>query len=130
MPKGVYQRNKGGGTAAPVFHQQEGNGPVTEVAPNPAQPTKMVAVKLLKNYVPMGHYEIVGHNQPEIKAKDAAGREVIKQEAAFIKGEMAPPPYPGVGYAGKIWAETTIRLPEAEARRLYDSRLAERGFDD
>lgn len=98
---------------------------MTEVAPN----KETIVVKLLKHYVPMGEYEVVGHDRPEITAKDAAGRQVIKQEAAFIAGEMYPAPYPGVGFENKIWAGTHIRLPRDEAKKLYDARKAERPFE-
>lgn len=90
------------------------------------EPAKMFPVKLLKNYRPAGEYEIVGYQQPEMRQKDAAGKMIVVQESKFIEGEMAPPPFPGVGFETKIWAETVLKLPTDEARRLVGKKLAER----
>ena len=92
----------------------------------PVQPSKMFPVKLLKNYRPVGEYDVVGYHRPEKVQKDTAGKMVVVQEAAFVEGEMAPPPFPGVGFATKIWAETVLRLPVDEAKRLVGKHLAER----
>lgn len=102
---------------------------MTQVAPTPAA-EPLVAVTLLNHYVPMGSHEIVGYHQQRIVAKDAGGREIVKQEAAFIPGAMHPPPHPGVGYPNKIWARTVVKLPREEARRLLELKKAERGLDD
>jgi hypothetical protein len=48
------------------------------------------------------------------------------QEAKFIEGEMAPPPYPGVGFLTKVWADTVLKLPMEEAKRLVSKNLASR----
>lgn len=114
MPRGVYERKPkedkmSNETAAPV------------------QPSeKMFPVRLLKNYRPAGEYEVVGYQRPEIKQKDSAGRVSVVQESAFMEGEMSPPPYPGVGFETKIWAETVIKLPMEEAKRLVSKNLAAR----
>jgi hypothetical protein len=93
----------------------------------PVQPSeKLFPVKLLKNYRPAGKYEVVGYHRPEKVQKDTAGKVVVVQEAAFMEGEMSPPPYPGVGFETKVWAETVLRLPVDEAKRLVSKRLAER----
>ena len=114
MPKGVYERK-------PKDEPQMAN----ETAA-PVQPSKMFPVKLLKNYRPAGEYEVVGYHRPELKQKDSAGRVVVVQEAAFIEGEIAPPPFPGVGFETKVWADTVLRLPVDEARGLVGKNLAVR----
>lgn len=115
MPKGVYERKPkdeimSSETAAPV------------------QPSeKLFPVKLLKNYRPASEkFEIVGYHRPERKEKDTAGRMITIEEAAFIEGESAPPPFPGVGFDTKIWAETVVKLPMDEAKRLVSKNLASR----
>jgi hypothetical protein len=113
MPKGVYERKPKEDTMANET-----------AAPPPSE--KMFPVKLLKNYRPAGDYQVVGHHRPEKSVKDAAGRIIVVQEAAFIEGEIAPPPFPGVGFDTKIWADTVLKLPMAEARRLVDKNLAAR----
>jgi hypothetical protein len=102
-----------------------------ETTPTPApEPVPMRAMKLLKNYRPAKDYEVVGWHRPEKKVKDSAGNETIVQTAEFIKGEMAPPPYPGVGYPHKLWAGTVVKLPVEEAKRVYALKVAERDIDD
>lgn len=93
--------------------------------PDTAEP-RLVAMELKRNYVPPPGYEIVGHTRPA--RKDHQGN-VIEPET-FIKGEPMPPRYPGAGYKEKILAGTIIRLPEAEARKLKNAGIADRGFDD
>lgn len=63
----------------------------------PAEPVKMLRVRLLKNYSPV----------------DGMPVRVI--------GEPAPPPYYGVGFKNKLWAGTVIDLPFEEARRLIEN---------
>ena len=93
----------------------------------PVQPSEnLFPVKLLKNYRPAGAYEVVGYHRPEKVQKDTAGKVVVVQEAAFMEGEMAPPPLPGVGFDAKVWADTVLRLPIEEAKRLVSKHLAER----
>lgn len=123
---------------------------MTQVAPVETTPIEapsvtMRAMKLLKNYRPADivdptdplkkrvlppNYEIVGWHRPEKKAKDSHGVETIVQTAEFIPGEGAPAPYPGVGFAHKIWAGTVVKLPLDEAKRLQTLKLAERDIDD
>lgn len=91
-----------------------------------APDTKMFPVLLIKNYVPRGEYEIVGYLKEAVKRKDAAGNWRIVEREEFIKGEMKPHQSPGVGYAGKIWAGTHIRLPVDEAKHLVAKKIAER----
>jgi hypothetical protein len=90
------------------------------------EPAKLFPVRLAKSYRPAGEHEIVGYHQPELKQKDSAGKMVVVQEAKFIEGEMSPPPFPGVGFETKIWAETVIKLPMDEAKRLVRLNLATR----
>ena len=112
MPKGIYER------------KPKDEPMTTETAEKPSE--KLFPVKLLKNYCPAGNYQIVGYQRPEIKQKDSAGRVSIVQESAFMEGEMAPPPFPGVGFDSKVWAETVVKLPVEEAKRLVGKNLAAR----
>ena len=93
----------------------------------PAQPSeKMFPVRLLKNYRPAGDYQVVGYHRPEKKEKDTTGKFIVVQEAAFLEGEIAPPPFPGVGFETKVWADTVLKLPMDEAKRLVRLNLATR----
>jgi len=113
MPKGVYERKpKDEPTMA------------TETAEKPSE--KMFPVKLLKNYRPAGNHEVVGYHRPEKVQKDTTGKMVVVQEAAFIEGEVAPPPFPGVGFDTKVWADTVLKLPIEEAKKLVGKNLAVR----
>lgn len=112
MPKGVYDRNKD-------------NQMTTETAA-PAQPSKLFPVLLVKNYQPRGDFEIVGYLKEAVKQKDAAGNWKIVEKEEFIEGEMKPHESPGVGFPGKIWAGTTIKLPIDEAKSIVSKKIAER----
>lgn len=93
----------------------------------PKAENRMWPVKLLKNYVPMGEYEIVGYHRPRVVKKDSAGRETVVQEAGFVEGEMMPPQFPGTGFLGKVWANTVIKIPLEEAKALLEGgKRAER----
>lgn len=114
MPKGVYERK----------HKEK---LMTNETAAPAQPSeKMFPVRLLKNYRPAGGHEVVGYHRPEKTQKDTTGKMVIVQEAAFIEGELAPAPQPGVGFETKVWADTVLKLPMEEAKRLVRLNLAVR----
>lgn len=91
---------------------------------------KKSVVRLEKNYHPCGEFEVVGWHRPKIERKDAAGNMVTVQKAEFIKGEMAPAPYPGVGFPNKIWAGTVIRVPEPEARTMQRGKIGVLDFED
>jgi hypothetical protein len=98
-----------------------------------AEPAKtkgdLYEVKLLKNYRPVGEYEIVGHQKAARYTKNAAGETIEAEAAQFIKGEMAPPPLPGVSFENKVWAGTSIRIGYDEAKRIVEKKIGERGFD-
>lgn len=113
MPKGVYERK-------PKDETQQIDEPKSEAKPD------MFPVKLLKNYRPIGQFEIVGFHRPEKLQKNSDGKTIVIEESAFIEGEMAPPPFAGVGFDTKIWAETVVKLPIDEARRLVGKNIAER----
>ena len=113
MPKGVYDR-------------KPKDQPMATETAAPVQPSKMFPVLLTKNYQPAGEYEIVGYLKEAVKAKDAAGNLKIVEEEEFIEGEMKPHQYSGVGFAGKIWAGTTIKLPVDEAKSVVAKKIAER----
>ena len=110
MPRGVYERQ----TAEVV---------VTE-------PVKMVAMKLERHYHPRGDYEIVGYMKPEVKKKQPKGEFKVIEPEEFISGEQAPAPFPGVVSTGKVWASTTIKVPEDEAKAMKRLGIAERDFED
>lgn len=114
MPKGIYERKP---------KDQPTMAIETAAAP---QPSELFPVRLLKNYRPAGEFEVVGYHRPEIKQKDTAGKMIVVQEAAFIEGEMSPPPFAGVGFESKVWAETVLKLPKDEAKRLVGKNLAVR----
>lgn len=102
---------------------------VPYVMPPKPDGAQMFSVKLARHYVPIGYYEVVGWDRPKIEKKGAAGQVVVIQEAAFIEGEKAPPAIAGTGYESKVWAGTTIRLPEEEAKNVVKAGIATREFD-
>lgn len=87
---------------------------------------KMFPVLLTKNYCPRGNYEIVGYLKEAVKQKDSAGNWRIVEKEEFIEGVMKPHQSPGVGFEGKIWAGTHIKLPLDEAKHLVAKKIAER----
>jgi len=117
--------------------------------------TKMVTVKLLRNYRPMGEHEVVAWDRPEIRMKDPADplkqRMITVQEAGYLKetdddGKVkgAPPPQEGVGSsvgerakdgtvikaAVRLWKDTIVKLPVDEAKRARRLGIAEVEIDD
>lgn len=115
MPKGVYDRK----SREENSMSEKNQAPVIETE-------KLFPVVLNKNYVPRGTYEVMGYDKPEVTRKDAAGRVIVVEPQEFIKGEMKPATYPGVGFEGKIWAGTYLKLPIEEAKNLIDSKVADR----
>lgn len=97
----------------------------TSVKPSKVEDSKF-PVRLLKNYVPTGEYVVVGYHKPALVQKAASGQMVVVEPAAFMHGAVKEPPYPGAGSAGKIWADTVIRLPLEEAKRVIGMKIAER----
>lgn len=95
-------------------------------SPEATAAQKLFPVLLNKNYAPGGQYEIVGYLKEAVKRKDAAGNWKIVEKEEFIKGEMKPPLSPGVGYDGKVWAGTHIKLPVDEAKTVVAKKIAER----
>jgi hypothetical protein len=114
MPRGVYERQ-----------------PTADVAIPASEPVKMLAMKLERNYRPAGdNYEVVGYLKKEVTKKFPDGQIKVVEPAEFIPGQKAPPPFPGVLNEYKIWAGTTIKLPEAEAKHIAKLGIATRDFDD
>jgi hypothetical protein len=93
-------------------------------------PAKLVSIKLLRNYVPMGQHEIVGYHKDARYVKNAAGQMVEIEKAEFVAGQPKPPVQPGVGYPSKLWAGTVVKLPTDEAKRAYDLKIGELAFED
>ena len=87
--------------------------------------TKTVAMELGKHYVPVDLISVIGYNKPAILRKGPDGKMHEIEAAAFIDGEIKPPPYPGAGFANKIWAGTVIEVPEAEAKEMRARKIAE-----
>lgn len=119
MPKGVYER------------KPKEDHPMTEAAATEApaiipEAPQMFPVQLKKNYKPRGLFEVVGYLKEKIERKDSAGNKIVVEPERFIEGELKPPPYPGVGYDGKVWAGTHIRLPVDEAKAIIAKKIAER----
>lgn len=93
-------------------------------------PPKMRAMDLKRHYRPMGEFEVLGYNRPEIKRKAPDGREIVIQTAEFIPNEMAPSPMPGVEVKGKVWATTVIKVPVDEARTMRTNGIADATVED
>jgi hypothetical protein len=131
MPRGVYERT-------PKEDKMPSNeAPQVAAVSIEKQPEKLFPVLLTKNYAvstdkdgaPTFKFEIVGYLKDAVKRKNAAGTWKIVEPEEFIKGEMKPHSSPGVGFANKIWAGTTLKLPVAEAKRLIGLKAAERADD-
>lgn len=116
MPKGVYERQPT--VAADVAE-----------APPASEPVKMVAMKLERHYRPAGAYDVVGYLKPAVTKKMPSGEMKVIEPEEFIPGQAAPPPFAGV-VSNKIWAGTTIKVPEDEAKVMKRLGIAERDFDD
>lgn len=72
-----------------------------DMRPDPAK--KLVTMKLEKNYRPEGEHVVVGTPPAAVLA--------------------------GTGTEGKLWAGTIVKLPEAEAKKLHQAKIATRDFD-
>jgi hypothetical protein len=107
--------------------EADGYVPAPEISGVPVQ--KMVRMTLKRHCRPNEGYEIVGYNRPEIKHKGPDGRAVVIQSEAFIEGEAAPPPSPGVTCTGKLWAGTVLRVPDDEARMMRKAGIADVDID-
>lgn len=94
--------------------------------PEATEGEKLFPVLLLKNHCPAGNYEIVGYQKDEVKVRASTGGWTVVEPARFVEGEMKPHTSPGVGFPGKIWAGTHIKLPIDEAKRLVNAKAAER----
>jgi hypothetical protein len=114
---------------------KESKMPPETAAPQPS--TKLFPIKLVKNYVPIDQYEIVGYLKEAVKVKDAAGRWTVLEPETFVEGEMKPHQTAGVGFGemtmkdgskvnAKIWAGTHIKVPLDEAKRAVSKKIAER----
>ena len=98
--------------------------------PEPEPAVRLATVKLDRNYRPAGDYRVVGHNRPEIKRKDATGREVVIQTAEFIPDEPMPAAIAGTGFKDKLWAGTVIEVAEAEAKTIVKQKIGSLEFAD
>lgn len=72
-----------------------------DMRPDPAK--KLVTMRLEKNYRPEGEYVVVGVPPAAVLA--------------------------GTGTEGKLWAGTTVKLSEAEAKKVHAAKIATRDFD-
>lgn len=105
-------------TSEPALDKRGKRGTVNE--------DELVPVRLVKNYRPVGRYNILGYHRDAVKVKDAAGQWHEIEPAGFVEGEMKPPAFAGVGFEGKIWADTFIEVPRSEARVLLSRDIAVR----
>ena len=103
--------------------------PATQAAIDANKP-RMITVKLLRNYRPIGDFEVVGYERPAILKKNAAGMMETVQEAAFIDDELPPPAQSGTGFPDKLWAGAVIRLPIDEAKSTRKAGIAEYELND
>jgi len=94
------------------------------------KPVKLVAMKLLRHYRPADAYEVVGYLKKEVTKKFPDGQIKVVEPEVFIPNEKAPPPFPGVLNEYKVWAGTTIKVPEDEGKIMKRQGIAERDFDD
>jgi hypothetical protein len=115
MPRGIPN-------AKPIIEAPE------PVASEPA--IKMVAMKLLRHYRPVGAYEVVGYLKTAIERKQSDGTVKVIEPEEYIPGQQAPAPFPGVVSTGKVWANTTILVPEDEGKTMRRLGIAERDFED
>lgn len=69
------------------------------------EPKAKTAVRLKNHHVPAGWYKVLGH---------------FTDEEVFIADEPAPPPFPGVNFAHKLWAGTVVELPTEDAHKLVE----------
>lgn len=104
--------------------------PATYKMPPKPEGAVMFAVRLERNYAPIGYYETVGWLKPAVfRKKYGMEKPVMVEPEEFINGEKAPPAVAGTGYESKVWAGTTIMLPEEEAKSVVAAKIASRGFD-
>lgn len=118
-----------GGAHEAVDMEAIGHTPAVTEKVEAAKP-KMQPVKLLKNYRPIGPFEIVGYNRPAILKKNAAGMLETVEEEAFVEGELPPAAQPGTGFENKLWAGAIIRLLVEEAKSARKAGIAEYEIDD
>lgn len=115
--------------AAPVDMEHIGHTPAVAAQIEATKP-KLVPVKLLKNYRPIGDYEVVGHDRPAKLRKNAAGVMVEVEPAEFVADALPEPVLSGTGTGGKIWAGAIIRLPVDEAKAAKKAGIIEYELDD
>lgn len=85
---------------AAIEEGQKANANV-DMRPDPSK--KLVTMKLEKNYRPEGEFVVVGTPPTAVLA--------------------------GTGTEGKLWAGTTVKLTEAEAKKVHAAKIATRDFD-
>lgn len=105
--------------------------PIVIEAPAPVEPAvRLVAMKLLRHYRPIGDYEVVGYTKPAVSKKMPGGEMKVVEREEYIPGEQHPAPFPGVISTGKVWANTTIKVSEEEGKTMKRLGIAERDFED
>lgn len=92
------------------------------------QPSEVV--ELVRHYRPVGPHIIVGHTKAAVVRKLTTGETVELEKEVFIKGQMAPAPFPGAALSGKIWAGTRIALMQDEAKTIVRTGIAKREWAD
>jgi hypothetical protein len=113
-----------------------GHTPAVTAKIEAAKP-KLTPVRLLRNYRPMGQFEVVGYHKEAVIRKRSDGKMVTIEEGGFFKetdddGDImpAPPSMVGTGFADKLNVGTVVRLPRDEAKRARDEKIGEYELDD
>lgn len=109
-----------------LVQPKRGRPPKVEAA---EQTEEKFPVRLIRNYVPRGDFEVVGYHKEAVTVKDATGRWYEVEPAIFMHGERKPHPSPGVGFDNKLWAGTYIAVSRDEARDMIAKKIAERADD-
>lgn len=121
----------------PTQMDEIGHTPAVTAKIEAAKP-KLVPVRLLRNYRPMGAFEVVGYHKEPVIRKRSDGKLVTIEEGGFIKEaddetgaiNPAPPSMVGTGFADKLNVGTVVRLPRDEAKRARDEKIGEYELDD
>lgn len=97
--------------------------PAPYVMPAKPEGAQLIDIRLDRNYVPMGYYEVVGYHKDAVVKKFPDGTTRETEPAEFIKGIMKPSKHPSVFELPKIWAGTVIRLVSDEAKRVTKEKI-------
>lgn len=99
---------------------------------------RKVTIRLLRNYRPMGDFDVLGYHKDPVLRKRPDGKMVTIEPGGFVtetdpetgKIMSAPSVRPGTGFADRVNAGTVIRVPSDEARRMREHKIGEVEIDD